>query len=98
MDPLANATVNVALLTPLLASRTLTEPGDNDTTGGATATSSLRIVPVAFESVPSVAPLGADKVIVNVSSASTAVSPVTATLTVCEVTPAANVNVPDAAV
>ena len=53
----------------------------------------MRIVPVAV-AVPSVAPDGLDKVTVNVSSASTAVSPVTFTATVCEVTPAANVTVP----
>ena len=45
-----------------------------------------------------VAPDGLDNVTVNVSLGSTVVSPVTATLTVCEITPGAKVIVPEPAV
>jgi hypothetical protein len=58
----------------------------------------LAIVTVAVDGVPSVAPLGADSATVNVSLASTTVSPVTETLIVLLVSPAANVRVPEAAV
>ena len=47
---------------------------------------------------PRVAPDGADRVTVNVSSASAAASPATVTLTRLEVWPAVKVTVPEAAV
>ena len=68
-----------------------------DTVGVTTAVSSLVMVPVAV-AVPRVAPDGVDNVTVNVSVGSTVVSPVTATLRVWEVTPAAKVRVPEFAV
>ena len=58
--------------------------------------SSLRMVPVATAR-DSVAPVGFDSVTVKVSSGSTAVSPVTATVMVLEVSPAAKVSVPEPA-
>jgi hypothetical protein len=62
------------------------------------ATSSLLIVTVAVDGVPSVAPVGADSATVNVSLASNTVSPMIGTLIVLLVSPAANVSVPEAAV
>ena len=59
--------------------------------------SSVRMVPIAAARA-SVAPDGLDSVTVNVSIGSTAVSPMTATLTVCETTPGAKVIVPEPAV
>ena len=64
-----------------------------DTVGATTTASSLVMVPVAV-AVPSLAPEGAESVTVNVSSGSTVASPVTATLIVLDVSPAANVKVP----
>ena len=65
---------------------------------GAALSSSLSlIVPVAVAS-PSVAFAGLDSVSVNVSFSSSTESSVVATLTVFEVSFAANVSVPDAAV
>src|SRR6266850_1321269 len=58
---------------------------------GSGAASSLVIVPVAWARAI-VALAGLDSVTVNVSSASTAVSPTMATAIVCEVVPAANVS------
>ena len=55
--------------------------------------SSLRMVPVAV-AVARVALAGADSATVKVSADSTALSPVTATLTCWEVTPGAKVRVP----
>ena len=54
------------------------------------------MVPVAVVR-DSLAPDGFDSVTVNVSSDSTAVSPITPTLTVWEVCPAAKVTVPEPA-
>ena len=78
-------TVNTAFAIPELPSSTLTFP--IDTTGGATATSSLRIVTVAALAVPNVAPVAEVNVTVNVSSDSTAVSPATSTVNVAELVP-----------
>ena len=55
------------------------------------------MVPIAVPSAM-VAPLGDDSVSVKVSLASTAVSPDTCTLTTLDVSPAAKVSVPLAAV
>ena len=55
--------------------------------------SSLTMVPVPVP-VPIVAPVAADSASVTVSFASTTVSPVTATWTIFEVSPAAKVSVP----
>jgi hypothetical protein len=60
--------------------------------------SSLVIVTVAVDGVPSVAPLGADSATVNVSLGSTTVSPIIGTLIVLLVCPAVNVRVPEVAV
>ena len=59
--------------------------------------SSVRIVPIAVARAI-VAPDGLDNVTVNVSVGSTVASPVTATVTVCEITPGAKVSVPEPAV
>ena len=59
-------------------------------------TSSLVIVPVAVAAPGS--RRGRDRVTVNVSSGSTVASPATTTFTVLDVSPAANVIVPVAAV
>ena len=59
--------------------------------------SSVVIVPVAVARAM-VAPDGLDNVTVSVSVGSTVASPVTATVTVCEITPGAKVSVPEAAV
>ena len=64
---------------------------------GSGVSSLSSIVPVAVES-PSVAFVGLDSVSVKVSSSSSTVSSVVATLTVFDVSFAANVSVPDAAV
>ena len=64
---------------------------------GVVAVSSLVIVPIADPSAI-VAPDAFDNVTVNVSVGSTAVSPSTAMVITCEVTPGANVIVPEAAV
>ena len=66
-------------------------------TVGSGAMSSFVMVPIAVPSTM-VAPLGDDKVSVRVSLASTAVSPLTCTCTTFEVSPAAKVKVPLAAV
>jgi hypothetical protein len=60
--------------------------------------SSLTIVTVAVDGVPSVAPVGADSATVNVSSASITVSPMTGTLMFLLTSPAAKVRVPEVAV
>ena len=67
------------------------------TTAGPGATSSFAIVPFACAAA-NVALAGADSVTVKVSSGSNVASPITGTEMVLEVTPAANVSVPDAAV
>ena len=64
---------------------------------GSGAASSLVMVPIAVPSAM-VAPLGEESVSVRVSLASTAVSPDTWTLTTLDVSPAAKVCVPLAAV
>ena len=64
---------------------------------GRGAVSSLVMVPMAVPSA-TVAPLGVDRVSVRVSLLSTAVSPLTCTCTTLEVSPAAKVRVPLAAV
>ena len=84
--------MNAAFLLPELPSAT--DALAIETVG---AVSSLVIVPVA-DAVPRVAPDGLVSETVNVSFGSTTASPATATLTVCEVTPGANVRVPDVAV
>ena len=61
------------------------------------AMSSVMIVAVAVARAR-VAPDGVDNVTVNVSVGSTVASPVTATVTVCEITPGAKVSVPEPAV
>jgi hypothetical protein len=85
--------VNVTVFDPELPSATAVLTGLIDTVGP----SSLVIV-IVDVAVPRVAPDGADRVTVNVSSASTAASLVTVTLTCLEVCPAVNVTVPEAAV
>ena len=62
----------------------------------AIASSSSAMVPVASSS-PSVAPDGFDSVSVKVSSSSTAESSAVSTRTVCDVTFAGKLSVPDAA-
>ena len=64
---------------------------------GVTDSSSSSMVPVAL-AVPSVAFCGFDSVSVNVSSSSSVLSSVVLTVTVFDVSPAANVSVPDVAV
>ena len=87
--------MNAALVLPELPS--LTVALAIDTVGAVLLASSLVMVPVAV-AVPSVAPLGLVSFTVKVSFGSTTASPVTATLTVCEVTPGAKVKVPEVAV
>ena len=69
----------------------------NSAVNGTTSPSSSLIVPVAVES-PSVAFAGLDSVSVKVSFSSSSESSVVSTLTVFDVSFAANVSVPDAAV
>ena len=92
-DACDRPTVNVTAAVPELPSTTDTLTGLIDTTGR----SSLVIVTVDT-AAPNVAPEAADSVTVNVSSASTVVSPSSVTLTCWEVCPAVNVTVPEAAV
>ena len=89
-------TVNVTVFDPELPSTTTVLTGLIEATG--TAMSSLVIVTVDVLAAPRVAPDGADRVTVNVSSASAAASPATVTLTRLEVWPAVKVTVPEAAV
>ena len=89
-------TVNATVFDPELPSATDTLTGLIETTGA--ATSSLVIVTVDVFAAPRVAPDGAERVSVNVSSASAAASPATVTLTCWEVWPALKVTVPEAAV
>ena len=74
-DACDKTTVTVTAVVPELPSATETLTGLIDTTG----TSSLVIVTVDV-AVPNVAPVGADNVTVNVSSASTVASPATETM------------------
>ena len=75
-----NVTVKLAVEYPELPSGTLLM-SSIVMVGTVFAPSSLVMVPVA-EAVPSVAPTGPDNVTVNVSSDSTAVSPITLMFTV----------------
>jgi hypothetical protein len=84
--------VNVALTAPPLPSVTVTSL--TETVGGA---SSSLIVPTPWPSAM-VAFDGFDRVSVNVSFASSSVSPTTSTVTVFVVCPGVNVRVLDAAV
>ena len=87
-------TVKARSFAPLLPSLTVASATARVGSG---AVSSLVMVPIAVPSAM-VAPLGDDSVRVSVSLASTAVSPDTCTLTTFEVSPAAKVTVPVAAV
>ena len=88
-------TVNVTVFVPELPSATDTLTGLIETTGA--ATSSLVIVTVDV-AVPTVAPDGADRVTVNVSSVSAATSPSTVTVMSWVVWPALKITVPETAV
>ncbi len=73
-------TVNVTVFDPELPSATDTLIGLIETTGGDAERSSLVIVTADVLAAPRVAPDGADRVTVNVSSASSVASPATVTL------------------
>ncbi len=62
------------------------------------AASSLTIVPTPWASVIVALPVAPERFTLNVSFGSTVVSPLTCTVTVCEVTPGAKVTVPEFAV
>jgi len=87
------STVKVNGVVPALPSAALSVVAAIDSVGGGGA-SSFRIVAVAA-AVPSVDPVGADSVTVNVSSGSTTVSPATFTVIVAVAWPATNDTVPD---
>ena len=86
--------MNVTAFDPELPSTTDTLTGLIDTVGR----SSLVIVTVDVFTAPRDTPDGAERVRLNVSSASAAVSPSTVTLTCLEIWPAVNVTVPETAV
>jgi hypothetical protein len=65
--------------------------------GGVKGASSFRIVPTPCASA-TVAPFGAERLTVNVSSGSTSKSPSTGTVKVFDVWPGLKVRVPDVAV
>ena len=93
-DALSRVTVNMKWLCS--PSPSATARSAMDTAGGvdgAVSTSSLTMVATPTPS-PMTALTGAERFRVNCSSSSTMVSPVTATLTVLTVSPAANVRVP----
>ena len=98
VDPAAcdKLTVNVTAFDPELPSATDVLTGLIETT--VAATSSLVIVTVDVFAAPRVAPDGADRVRVNVSSTSTAASPSTVISICWAIWPAVNVTVPEAAV
>ena len=89
---MANATVNIALVVPLLPSVTLTAAGDKDTTGELAALSSSVIVALAVPRAM-VAPDGFDRVTVKRSLDSTVVSPMTETVASFLVSPGLKVKV-----
>ena len=90
-------TVNARLVLPELPSATVALATEMVGAVTTVAVSSLVMVPVAV-AVARVALVGADRVTVRVSSGSTVVSAVTATLTCWERTPGAKVMVPEVAV
>jgi len=92
-NPPTASTVKVNASSPALPSAALSVVAAIDSVGGGGA-SSFRIVAVAA-AVPSVDPVGADSVTVNVSSGSTTVSPATFTVIVAVAWPATNDTVPD---
>ena len=91
--PVRSVPVSVTVLPPAAAPWV----GLSAVTVGA-GRSSLTIVPTPWASVIVALPVAFERFTLNVSFGSTVVSPLTCTVTVCEVTPGAKVTVPEFAV